>query len=186
MLTQDQVNEIRKCADDPIYFIETYVKIDELEPFKLYPSQKASILDYHNRRSAMTSDKRRTGVTFGLVAYLCYWVVFNFEKTGIVLSHKEAHAKDILAQVTVAYDNLPEFFKKKMTRRQKTTIEFEDSTVLLAKHCSRDAARGRAFNMIMIDNFDYISKDVAKEFMDCILPIHQASKFSKFITASTR
>ena len=42
--TKEQVQEIRKCKKDPIYFIENYCKIVTLDegliPFKLYDVQK--------------------------------------------------------------------------------------------------------------------------------------------------
>ena len=42
--TEDQIREIAKCMDDPVYFIQNYIKIvniDEgLVPFNMYKFQK--------------------------------------------------------------------------------------------------------------------------------------------------
>ena len=42
--TKDQIVEYQKCAEDPIYFMENYVRIVSLDeglvPFKMYDFQK--------------------------------------------------------------------------------------------------------------------------------------------------
>ena len=42
--TKDEIIEYQKCADDPLYFMENYVRIVSLDegliPFKIYPFQK--------------------------------------------------------------------------------------------------------------------------------------------------
>ena len=46
-LTEDQVREYIKCANDPIYFIQNYVKIITLDKgivqISLYPFQKEAV-----------------------------------------------------------------------------------------------------------------------------------------------
>ena len=47
--TKEQILEYQKCAADPIYFMETYVRIVSLDeglvPFKMYDFQKKLILN---------------------------------------------------------------------------------------------------------------------------------------------
>ena len=49
--TPEEVKEFMKCSKDPVYFIQTYVKIvsiDEgLVPFNLYPFQKDIVGTFH-------------------------------------------------------------------------------------------------------------------------------------------
>ena len=46
--TKEQILEYQKCAADPIYFMETYVKIVSLDeglvPFKMYDFQKKIVV----------------------------------------------------------------------------------------------------------------------------------------------
>ena len=69
-LDQNQLDEYLKCAEDPIYFIETYVKfmtLDEgLTNIKLYPFQKKMIEAYHNNRMIIMKTGRQFGKALAL------------------------------------------------------------------------------------------------------------------------
>ena len=59
--TEEQIREIAKCMEDPIYFIKSYTKIvnidDGLVPFEMYKFQEMSVT---NRNRLI---KRFTGST---------------------------------------------------------------------------------------------------------------------------
>lgn len=63
--TPEQVTEWIKCAEDPIYFIENYVKIvtlDEgLKLMKLYDYQKEIVLSLVSNRFTISSICRQAG-----------------------------------------------------------------------------------------------------------------------------
>ena len=52
--TAEQIEEIGKCYDDPIYFAENYVQIvtldKGLQPFRMYDFQKNMIQRFHDNR----------------------------------------------------------------------------------------------------------------------------------------
>jgi hypothetical protein len=60
-----QLDEIEKCQNDPIYFIETYAKIVSLDkgtvPFKLFPYQKEVIEMVHENRLSVAKMGRQLG-----------------------------------------------------------------------------------------------------------------------------
>lgn len=64
-LTIAQIQEITKCAMDPIYFIETYCRIvsidDGIVPFRLFDYQKEMIDMYMNNRFCLTLTARQMG-----------------------------------------------------------------------------------------------------------------------------
>jgi len=49
--TQDQIVEYQKCAEDPIYFMEKYIRIVSLDeglvPFNMYGFQKDIVQKIH-------------------------------------------------------------------------------------------------------------------------------------------
>lgn len=63
--TEEQLTEIIKCKKDIIYFIETYVKIINLDegmvPFKLYDYQKEMILGFKDNRYVICLLSRQMG-----------------------------------------------------------------------------------------------------------------------------
>jgi len=62
-LTEDQVREYVKCAQNPEYFIENYVKIITLDKgfvqISLYPFQKDVVNDINNNRRVITKPARQ-------------------------------------------------------------------------------------------------------------------------------
>ena len=52
--TKEQIEEYQKCSDDPLYFMENYVRIVSLDeglvPFKMYNFQKKIVQTIHDNR----------------------------------------------------------------------------------------------------------------------------------------
>lgn len=63
--TSEQVQEYIKCSNDPIYFIENYIKVitldHGLQPMILYPYQKNFIDAIHNNRRTVAMWFRQAG-----------------------------------------------------------------------------------------------------------------------------
>lgn len=62
--TQDQLLELYRCSQDPIYFIENYIKVRHPKygqiPLKLYDYQKEMLKLYHKRRFVVALSARQT------------------------------------------------------------------------------------------------------------------------------
>ena len=52
--TKEELLEYKRCMEDPLHFIQTYVKIVSLDegliPFKMYNFQKEMVGTFHNNR----------------------------------------------------------------------------------------------------------------------------------------
>jgi hypothetical protein len=63
--TEEQVKEYVRCAQDPEYFIEKYVRINSLDhgfvPFKLRGYQKGLIQTFHKNRRVVLLSPRQSG-----------------------------------------------------------------------------------------------------------------------------
>ena len=63
--TPEQILELRKCKNDPTYFIRNYVKIQHpvkgSVPFKLYEYQEKMIDVYHNNQYSILLASRQVG-----------------------------------------------------------------------------------------------------------------------------
>lgn len=63
--TPELVQEYLKCAEDPIYFAETYMKIVNVDmgliPIKLYDYQRDMILSMHENRNSIFATARQAG-----------------------------------------------------------------------------------------------------------------------------
>lgn len=72
--TAEQIQEIRKSINDPIYFIETYVRIQHPSRgavnFKLYDYQKELIELYSSPEDSIVLSARQTGKCFFYKGFL--------------------------------------------------------------------------------------------------------------------
>ena len=63
-----QVEEYMRCSNDPIYFINNYVKIVSLDkgtiPFGLYPFQEQLVNTIHDNRFCIAKMSRQSGKCF--------------------------------------------------------------------------------------------------------------------------
>jgi len=63
--TEEQTQEFIKCADDPVYFIKTYVKIVNVDaglvPFDMWDFQEEMVRDFHANRFSICKMPRQVG-----------------------------------------------------------------------------------------------------------------------------
>ena len=114
--TQEQVDEFIRCSEDPIYFIENYVKIVNLDEglvtFQMYDFQKELIQTVHDNRFTVAKLPRQTGKSTSVVSYLLYFVLFNDNMNVAILANKQDIARDLLSKVKVAYEYLPKWLQQ--------------------------------------------------------------------------
>ena len=116
--TKEQLEEYIKCSEDPIYFIETYIKvvtIDEgLMPFKLYDFQKDIARSVFDNRFTICKIPRQSGKTATLVACILHMVLFNPTYKAAILANKLKTATEIMDRFKIAYENLPKWLQHRM------------------------------------------------------------------------
>jgi hypothetical protein len=63
--TYDEITELKKCYEDPVYFINNYVKIVHptkgTVPFKLFDYQEEMVRAFHEERYTIVLSARQTG-----------------------------------------------------------------------------------------------------------------------------
>src|ERR1035441_8825611 len=84
-LTPEQLKEYKKCSQNPIYFIENYIKIitqdHGLQPLKMYKMQRQLIKTCHENNRVLVKWSRQSGKTTTLaVGYLLWYALFNADK----------------------------------------------------------------------------------------------------------
>lgn len=97
--TKEQVEEFIKCQNDPIYFIENYVKIVHVDhglvPFKLRDYQKALVLAYHNNNRVISLQSRQLGKCQNIDALLTVRNKKNGEIKAITIGELFENSTDL-------------------------------------------------------------------------------------------
>ena len=187
--TEEQIIEYRKCAKDPVYFAENYIKIvnvDEgLMRFKMWKFQKEMIKTYHQNRFSITKCPRQVGKTTTSVAYLLWLTIFTDTQNVAVLANKGSLARDILAKYQLAYENLPMWLQQGVVVWNKGNVELENGSKIVAASTSSSAIRGGSFNCVFLDEFAFVPNNIAEEFFNSVYPVISSGKTSKIIIVST-
>jgi hypothetical protein len=161
--TPDQVSEWLKCADDPIYFIENYVKIvtldDGLKLMKLFEYQKDIIRSLWLNRFSIGSLPRQCGKTTCVAAFFVWYITFNSNKTCAILANKAATAREILSRVQKAFEYLPKWLQHGVVEWNKGSFELENGSRILAASTSSSAIRGFSINCVTGDTMVTICDD---------------------------
>ena len=114
--TPDQVQEIIRCSEDPVYFIKTYIKIVSLDkgliPFDMYHFQEEMVQKFHAHRFNIAKLPRQSGKSTIVTSYLLWYVLFNDNVNVAILANKAATAREMLQRLQLSYENLPKWLQQ--------------------------------------------------------------------------
>ena len=185
--TEHDVQEYAKCMQDPAYFARQYVKIISLDKglvnFDLYPYQEKMFNHFNDNRFSIVLACRQSGKSISSVVYLLWYAIFHPEKTIAVLANKGATAREMLARVTLALENLPFFLQPGCRALNKGSIEFSNNSRIIAAATSGSSIRGMSVNLLFLDEFAFVER--AAEFYTSTYPVISAGTDTKVIITST-
>ena len=187
--TKEEILEYQRCMKDPLYFIQTYVKIVSLDegliPFKMYNFQKEMVGTFHSNRFTICKLPRQSGKSTTMISYLLHYALFNPSVNIAILANKAATARDLLGRLQLAYEHLPKWLQQGVMSWNKGSLELENGSKILASSTSASAVRGGSYNIIFLDEFAYVPSNVAEQFFSSVYPTISSGKSTKVIIVST-
>ena len=187
--TEEQIIEFLKCKQDPIYFANNYIKIVSLDEgliqFHPYHFQEELIHNFHNNRFNICKMPRQTGKSTTVVSYLLHYALFNDSVNIGILANKASTARELLARLATAFENLPKWMQQGILVWNKGNIELENGSKILAASTSASAVRGMSFNILFLDEFAFVPNHVADSFFASVYPTITSGKNTKVIIVST-
>ena len=187
--TQEQFEEYSKCAADPAYFIENYVKIVNVDqgliPFKLYSYQRTMVETFNDNRYSICKLPRQAGKSTTVTAYMLWLILFTDQQSIAILANKGRLANDMLGKIQLAYEYLPFWLQQGVTVWNKGNIELENGSKILAAATSSSAVRGGSYNLVFLDEFAFIQRNIAEQFFSSVYPTISSGTTSKIIIVST-
>lgn len=185
--TPDLVQEYIKCAQDPVYFTETYMKIINVDRglinFKLYKYQKEMLRAFQHNRFNIITTARQAGKSTTTCAFILWYILFHSEKTVALLANKGDTAREILSRIQLAYQHLPKWLQQGIKEWNKGSFELENASRVIAAATSSDAIRGYSINLLFIDEAAFI--DNWDEFFTSVYPTISSGQESKIALVST-
>jgi hypothetical protein len=187
--TQEEIDEYIKCSQDPVYFIQNYIKIvnvDEgLIPFGMWDFQKDMVRTFKDNRFVIMKMPRQVGKTTTSVGYILWHTIFQDSQNVAILANKGSLARDILSKYQLAYENLPTWLQQGVITWNKGNVELENGSKVIAASTTSSAIRGGSFNLVFLDEFAFVPNNIAVEFFNSVYPVISSGKTSKIIIVST-
>lgn len=183
----EMVQEWLKCAQDPIYFAEKYIKIVHVDhgfiPIRLYDYQKEIIEKLTNNRRVTVVTSRQAGKTTTAAAIILHYILFNEHKTVALLANKGDAAREILDRIKIAYEALPDWLQQGVEEWNKGSIVLENGCKVLAAATSSSAIRGKSISLLYIDEAAFVEN--WDEFFASVFPTISSGETTKILFTST-
>ena len=187
--TPSEIQEWMKCASDPVYFVETYVKIVNVDRglinFEPYVYQKEIITTSVENRFVICKMPRQCGKTTTIVGVMLWYILFHENYNIAILAHKLSQAREILSRIQLAYEHLPKWIQQGILEWNKGNIELENGSKILASATSSSAIRGGSFNLVYLDEFAFVENNMQEDFFASVYPTISSGKSSKVLITST-
>lgn len=187
--TKQQVKEYVRCSSDIVYFVRKYVKIVNVDqgivPFNLWPFQEEMINTFANNRFSICKLPRQVGKTTVTAATILWYILFHENYSVALLAHKLAQAREILGRIQLAYENLPKWMQQGVVEWNKSSVELENGSKILAAATSSSAIRGGSFNLIYLDEFAFVPPHFQGDFFASVYPTISSGNTTKVIITST-
>lgn len=185
--TQELIEEYVKCAENPIYFIETYMKIINVDQglvsFKLYDYQKIMIKSMVENRYTIICTARQAGKSVTTCGFILWYIIFHSDKTIALLANKGATAREILGRIQLAYQHLPKWLQQGVGKWNEGSFELENNSRVIATATTADNIRGYSVNLVFIDEAAFV--DNWDEFFTSVFPTISSGQTTKIVLVST-
>lgn len=175
-MTYEQIEELKKCMLDPIYFMRKYVYVTHPKlgsvKFDLYDYQEELVTNYNENRFNIVLSARQTGKTETSCAYLLWFAIFHSNKTILVVSKDSEAAKEIIKKIRDEYEELPLWLKPGVLDDDwnKHTAAFDNKSRIVARTTTDSSGRGLAISLLYCDELAFVKPSIQNEFWDSVYP----------------
>jgi len=186
--TNIELDEIKKCAKDIIYFAQNYctVMTDEgLQRIELRDYQIDMLKHFVANRFSVCLASRQIGKTICSAIFIAWYLVFNYDKNALILANKGATTKEILDKTKVILAHLPFFMKPGVLKNDVFEMKFDNGCRLVGQTTTGKAGIGFTIHLLFLDEFAHVHHNFVNSFYENVYPTLSSSKVSRIIITST-
>lgn len=188
-LKPEQLAEIKKCAQDPLYFMNNYMYINTkdngMQLFKTWPFQEAAVKRFLKYRFNINKWSRQVGKSTIVRGFILWYAMFHGDQLIAMLANKLALAKEQLQLLRDSYIALPFWLQPGVKLWNKMSIQFSNNTRIMAAPSTVDGIRGFSPNLLYLDEFAFLRAGLAEEFWTSNFPSISSGKKTRVIITST-
>lgn len=150
-------SEYIKSAKDPVHFAKKYCFISHPVRgkilFNLYPFQEQTLQAFAQNNFTIINKSRQLGISTLVAMYALWIMLFNPNKTILVIATKQETAKNMVTKVKFMYDNLPSWLRgtKRPEENNRLSLKLANGSQIIASTASSDAGRSYAVSLLLMD-----------------------------------
>ena len=170
--TKEEIEDYIRCKTDPIYFAsKCYLMTPEgLKPCVLRDYQEDYLKHLKKNRFSIFLSCRQSGKSTTTAIY-CLWVIlFNTDKTGLILSKSGPAGADLIKKIKDMYLYLPYHLKIGTMKWNQGEISFDNNSSISTEAFSPTAGLGKTINFLILDEFAWCPPNEVELFYNNIIP----------------
>ena len=154
--------EIRKCGQDPVYFLKNYVRISHplkgLIPFSTYDFQDDLLDHFKDHRFNIILKARQLGISTIVAGYAAWMLLFRREKQVLVVATKFKTAANLVIKVKKMLKTLPEWMMiSDIVVDNQSSFELSNGSKINASTTSaKDAGRSESLSLLIVDEAAFV------------------------------
>ena len=186
--TAEEVEDWKRCRDDIVYFAtKCFLMTPEgLKPCKLRPYQEKYLRHVKANRWSIYLAARQCGKSTTTGIAILHEILFNTDKTGLILSKSGPAGIDLLSKVKDMYLNLPYHLKAGTMKWNQHEISFDNNSSVSTEAFSPTAGLGKTINFLILDEFAWCPPNDVELFYNNIIPTISTMSNSKVCIMSTQ
>lgn len=156
-----QIEEYKKCALDPLYFMNNYCKIQTVEhgavTFNTFDFQDECVKNFEEHRFNIILKARQLGLSTVTAAYSVWKILFQSDVNILVIATKLQTAKNFIRKCKFIIEKLPDWLKIcGIASTTVQSIETAKGSQLKAIPTSEDAGRSEALSLLIVDEAAFV------------------------------
>lgn len=199
--TQQEIDELVKCAGDCNYFVEHYCKFltdngRELVKIRDYQHDMLHLMGdevydpeldnmVSKNRKIVICSSRQSGKTTTVVSYFCWVMCFHNDKQIAILANKGKTATEIVDKMQQVFRGLPFYMKPGIISMGKTTMTLENGSYIMSATTNPTSITGQSVNLLYLDELAHLPEGLATDFWRSAYPTLSSFKNSQIIITST-
>lgn len=170
--TPEEIEDYIRCKQDPVYFAEkcSLMTPEGLQLCEMRDYQVDYLHHLKDHRFSILLAARQSGKSTTTAIY-CLWVIlFNTDKTGLILSKSGAAGHDLLNKIKDMYLYLPYHLKCGTMKWNQGGIAFDNNSNISTEAFSPTAGLGKTINFLILDEFAWCPPNEVELFYNNIIP----------------
>ena len=186
--SENEISEIKKCAADIVYFANNYATVmtdKGLMTIVLRDYQEEMLRCYVDNRFSIVLASRQVGKTICSSIFIAWYLLFNIDKTALILANKGATTKEIIDKAKVILENVPFFLKPGILKYDVMNMKFDNGCRMVGQSTTGKAGIGFTIHLLFLDEFAHIHHTFVDSFYENVYPTLSSSEVSRIIITST-